>query len=76
MIGGLDIVLGEARIQLPFSKLGIVMDAFFSILAEKAPSLLSNQDMIENSFGISIKGRYLYIGPHRQPLELENYFFV
>lgn len=69
-------VIGQARIQIPFKQYGIFIDVVFSILEENALSLLSNMDMIDNGLDISLQGRYVYIGRHRQPLTLKIYFFV
>lgn len=60
-IGESGTVTGEARIQIPFSALDLVIDVTFSILKEDAPSLLINRDMIDNGLEISLEGRYIYV---------------
>lgn len=75
-IGGQSVALGEVTIQIPFSQLDLVVDIEFSILGGDTPSLLSNRDLIENGLDISLQGGYLYIGEARQPLILDNYFFI
>lgn len=75
-IGGQQRVIGEATIQIPFNKLGLVIDVDFAIINSDIPTLLSNKDMIDNGLDLSLQGHYLHIGPLRQPLSLENYFLV
>lgn len=40
------------------------------------PSLLSNRDLIDNGLGIRLQGGYLHVGDSKQPLTLDNYFFI
>lgn len=75
-IGGRSTVLGEVTIQIPFSKLNLIIDVEFSILPDDTPSLLSNKDIIENGLDISLQGGYLYIDDARQPLIFENFFYI
>lgn len=75
-IGGRSSSIGEATLQIPFDKLGIIIDVEFSILAKDTPSLLSNRDMIVNGLDISWQGGYLYLGERRQPFTFENYFYI
>lgn len=67
-IGGSGTVLGLTRIQITFTALWMIIDVNFSILQEKSPYLISNDDMIENVFHISLQGRYLHVGKRRQPI--------
>ena len=46
------------------------------IMKDECPSLFSNRDMIVNGLDISLQGGYLHVGELREPLVLENYFFV
>lgn len=75
-ISGYGKVMRKAFIQIPFSALELVIDVVFSILEQDVPSLLSNKGMIYNGLDISIQGRYIHVGPLRQPLILENYSLV
>lgn len=75
-IGGKKEVCGEVTIQIPFTKLNLIIDVDFSIIEDETPSLLSNKDMITNGLDISLPGRYIYIGKFRQPLMFENYFLI
>lgn len=75
-LGGKSKVLGEAMIQIPFCALHLIIDVVFAIVEEDIPSLLSNKDMLDNGLDISLQGKYLYIGSRRQPLVLDNYFFI
>lgn len=75
-IGGAGTALEEARIQIPFMELGLIIDINFSILEEDATSLLSNENMLDNRLDISLQGWYLHIESKCQPLSLEKYSFV
>ena len=75
-IGGQGEVVGEVTIQIPFQKLGLIIDVDFAVLKGECPSLLSNKDMLQNNLDISLQGRYIHVGDRRQPLALENFFFI
>lgn len=68
--------IGEATIQIPFLLLNLVIDVDFSILKDDLPSLLSNRDLIDYGLDVSLQGAHLHIGDFKQPLVLENYFFI
>lgn len=53
-----------------------MIDVTFLIMKESALSHLSNKDMLDNDFDISLQGQYLHVGSKRQPLFLDNCFFV
>lgn len=57
-IWGKSSSIGEVTIEIPFNKLGIVIDVEFSILVEDTLSLLSNLDMIDNGLYFSLQGGY------------------
>lgn len=61
---------------MPFIDLNLVLEVKFSILQDEMPSLLSKKDLIDNGLNISLHGVFLHIGDLRQPLILDNYFFV
>ena len=75
-IGGQGEVVCEVTVQIPFAKLGLIIDVAFAVLKGECPSLLSNKDMLLNNLDISLQGRYLHIGNLRQPLLLDNFFFI
>ena len=75
-IGGLGTVIGEVTIQISFVELGIIVDVDFEVMKDECPTLLSNKDMIINGLDISLQGCYLHVGPLKQRLKLENYFFL
>lgn len=59
-----------------FTALNLIIYVEFSILQDEMPSLLSNKDMIESGLDISLQGGYLHIGDLKQPLILDNYFYI
>lgn len=75
-IGGKSRAISEVTVQIPFLSLNLIIDVKFSILDDKTPSLLCNRDLIQNGLDISLQGAYLYIGERRQPLILDNFFFI
>ena len=75
-IGGCSIAIGEARVQIPFKDLGIIIDVKFLILKDKIPSLLSMKDMLDNGLDLSIQGRYITLGNRKQDLHFQNYFLI
>lgn len=74
--GGHEKVIGEATIQIPFNKLGLVIDVDFGIIYCNIPTLLSNNYMINNCLDLSLQGQFLHIGQLQQHLTLEKYFLV
>lgn len=54
-IGGSGKVPEDANIQINFTFLELIIDVYFTILAEDAPSLLFNRDMITNRLYISLQ---------------------
>lgn len=75
-IGGEGKVIGDATIPVPFTDLNLILDIDFVIMKDHCTSLLCNKDMINGGLDISIQGRFLCFGNRKQPLLLENYFFV
>lgn len=63
-------------IQVPFIHLNLVIEVYLSILNDDMPSLLSNRDLLENCLDISLQDGYLHMGDRKQPLTLDNYFFI
>lgn len=75
-IGGSGTVIFEGKIQITFKELGTIIDVDFAVMKDDFPTFLSNRDMIPNGLDISLQGFYLHIGPLRQSLCLDNYFFT
>lgn len=55
-IGGSSRMIGEVTIQIPFTRLNVVLDIELSIIRTDTPSLLSNKDMLDNGLDISLQG--------------------
>lgn len=64
-IGGSGIILGQARTQIPFNDLEIIIDVYFAVLKEVSTSLLSIRDRIENGVDISLQEKVLTRGSNK-----------
>lgn len=75
-IGGRQVVVGVANIQIPFDKLGLIIDVWFAILDADVPTLLSLRDLWINGLDISIQECVIKLGQKKQELEMVNFFLV
>lgn len=75
-IGGSGTILGQALIQIRPKGLRLINDITFSILKDNFSSPLFNRDILVNELDSLLKGHYMHVGRHYQPLYLENFFFV
>lgn len=73
-IGVLGTIIGEVTRKIHFAKLRLTIDVDFAVMKDDSPTLLSNIDMITNGLDISKQLFYLYVGPHKEPIALGNYF--
>lgn len=75
-IGGEGRIIGDATIPITFPKLDLIIDVDFLIIEGYCPSLIINKDMTISGLDISIQGGFLHVGGKKQPLTLDNYFFI
>lgn len=75
-IGGIRKPIGFVKIQIPFSGLDLVIDVYFLVLKEKAPTLLSMPDIIMNGLDFSVQGQHVSHGKLCHKLTCENNFLV
>lgn len=68
--------VGDITIHIPFPRVKLIIDVYFSIFADQTHSLLCNKDMIEHGLDISLQGGFLHIGDARQLLVLDNYLYI
>lgn len=63
-------------IQRPFKELDVVIDVTFLMIERNVSTLFPRKDMLENGLNISIQWWYVWSGPRRYRLEMENYFLI
>lgn len=61
-------VEGTVRLQIPFKKLGLEIEADFLIIKESVPTLQSMKDMLKNGIDISIQGCFIEYDLKRKTL--------
>lgn len=74
--GGRRQVVGTALIQVPFKKLGIVLEIYFMILTGHVLALLCQKDLYRNGVDISIFRFKAKCEGREQNLEMVDYFLV
>lgn len=62
--------------MIPFTYLGIIIDAELIVQKEVVPTLISMKDMVVNGLDISTKERYICWEKKKQKLQLEKYFLI
>lgn len=73
---GIRISIRVVKIEIPFKKLRVVIEATFLVLEDSTLTLLFMKDMLDNSLGICIQERHMRNGTKWQPLKIENYFLI
>lgn len=66
-------IFGEAKVQIPFRDLVIIVDVDFLLLEDPVLSSLSMKDMIQDGFDLLIQERHISFGERRQNLGLKNF---
>lgn len=75
-IGGNEMSVGTAAIQIPFKDLGIVIDIRGLLLTGRVPTLLCLNDIYKNRLDISIKTCRIICGKKEQDLVMRDYLLV
>lgn len=68
--------IGTALIHIPFTGLGVVINATIYILSDPVPSVLSMKDMIDNNLVIYILERVIKRKERTQDIAFENHFLL
>lgn len=71
-IGGISKTVGVAFIQVPLTKLSVVIVVNFLVLDHVITTFLPMKDMLENDMDIAIQGCYVRLGNRRQQLVIEK----
>lgn len=76
VIGGKRNSIGWENIQIPFHKLGILIDVNFLLIDAKLPTLLSLYYVWKNGLDISLQKCVITLGEREKELKMENFFLI
>lgn len=68
--------IGTLFTPIPFTKLNLIIEVDFLIIADDVPSLLSKKDMLSNGLEMTIQNKKIYFNGQTQALLMENFFLI